>query len=68
MSSVSVAVENGLVDWRMMEESTITLAAWHCCYSHLAACDTLEREEDEKMRSSAGGVVAEKRRHTQVEI
>ena len=59
MSSVCVSVENGLVDWRM-EESTITLAAWHCCYSHLAACDTLEREEDEKMMSSAGGVVAER--------
>ena len=67
MSSVSVSLENELVDWRM-EESTITLAAWHCCYSHLAACDTREREEDEKMMSSAGGVVAEKRRHTQVEI
>ena len=60
MSSVCVSVENGLVDWRM-EESTITLAAWlSCCYSHLAACDTLEREEDEKTMSSAGGVVAER--------
>ena len=67
MSSVYVSVENGLVDWRM-EESTITLAAWHCCYSHLAACVTREREEDEKMMSSAVGVVAEKRRQTQVEI
>ena len=64
----SVSVKNGLVGWRM-EESTITLAAWHCCYSHLAACDTREREEDEKMMSSAVvGVVVEKRRQTQVEI
>ena len=47
MSSVSVSVKNGLVDWRM-EESTIILAAWHCAAATLTWQPVI-RERGRKM-------------------